>query len=75
MVILLLLALLQIVRTPFTADLSAFLPASPDARQFPTQQPQPAGGGRRLAGRSRPSGARAGQCPAKRPMEQPDPTG
>ncbi|MBK8529995.1 MAG: MMPL family transporter [Rubrivivax sp.] len=30
---LLLLALLQIVRTPFTADLSAFLPASPDARQ------------------------------------------
>jgi len=28
-----LLAVLQIVRTPFTADLSAFLPASPDARQ------------------------------------------
>lgn len=27
------LAVLQILRTPFTADLSAFLPASPDARQ------------------------------------------
>jgi predicted exporter len=32
-VLLLLLALLQIARSSFTADLSAFLPASPDARQ------------------------------------------
>ena len=31
--LLLVLALLQISRSPFTADLSAFLPASPDARQ------------------------------------------
>ncbi len=31
--VLLLLALLQLLRTPFQADLSAFLPASPDARQ------------------------------------------
>ncbi len=30
---LLVLAALQIVRTPFTADLSAFLPANPDAQQ------------------------------------------
>jgi len=30
---LVLLAVLQITRTPFTADLSAFLPATPDARQ------------------------------------------
>ncbi len=31
--VLLLLAVLQLLRTPFQADLSAFLPASPDARQ------------------------------------------
>ncbi len=31
--LLVLLALLQIARTPFSADLSAFLPASPDPRQ------------------------------------------
>jgi predicted exporter len=31
--LLLVLAVLQIQRTPFTADLTAFLPASPDARQ------------------------------------------
>ena len=30
--LLVLLALLQIARTPFTADLAVFLPAAPDAR-------------------------------------------